>query len=178
MIVTMRLQLRQWRNTDLPKFAALNADPQVMEFMPATLSRWESDALATEIRDRIASHGWGLWAVEILGGATFIGFVGLTPPEFQAHFTPCTEIGWRLAGEHWGKGYATEAAMAACDFAFTQLDLSEIVSFTTVANTRSRRVMARLDMKHDPDDDFDHPGLPVGHPLRRHVLYRLQQPTR
>ena len=119
MIVTTRLQLRQWRNTDLSKFAALNADPQVMEFMPATLSRWESDALAAGIRNRIASYGWGLWAVEILGGAPFIGFVGLTHPEFEAHFTPCTEVGWRLAREHWGKGYATEAALAACDFAFT-----------------------------------------------------------
>ena len=178
MIVTTRLQLRQWRNTDLSKFAALNADPQVMEFMPATLSRWESDALAAGIRDRIASYGWGLWAVKILGGAPFIGFVGLTHPEFEAHFTPCTEVGWRLAREHWGKGYATEAALAACDFAFTQLKLSEIVSFASVANVRSRQVMARLDMKHDPDDDFDHPGLPADHSLRRHVLYRLEQPTR
>ena len=177
MIITARLQLRQWRKTDLPKFAALNADPEVMEFMTTTLSRSESDALAARIRDEIASSGWGVWAVEILGGAPFIGFVGLSQPEFEAHFTPCTEVGWRLAREHWGHGYATEAAMAARAFAFHQLNLPEIVSFTSVANVRSRRVMARLEMEHDPDDDFDHPGLPAGHPLRRHVLYRLLQPS-
>lgn len=177
MIITARLQLRQWRKTDLPKFAALNADPEVMEFMTTMLSRSESDALAARIRDHIASSGWGLWAVEVLGGAPFIGFVGLSQPEFDAHFTPSTEVGWRLAREHWGRGYATEAAVAACVFAFNQLNLSEVVSFTSVANVRSRRVMARLEMKHDPDDDFDHPGFPAGHPLRRHVLYRLLQST-
>ena len=117
-ITTARLRLRPWRDEDLPAFAALNADPRVMEHFPGTLGRAESDALAGRIRDHFEARGFGLWAVEVSGGAAFIGFVGLAVPPFAAHFTPCVEIGWRLAAEHWGKGYATEAAAAALDHGF------------------------------------------------------------
>jgi RimJ/RimL family protein N-acetyltransferase len=175
-IQTARLHLRPWRDEDLPAFAALNADPRVMEFFFKSLDRAESDALAARIRDNLTRRGFGLWAVEVPGVADFIGFVGMTVPAFQAHFTPCVEIGWRLAHDHWGRGYATEAARAALDFGFRQLGLDEIVSFTTVANRRSRAVMERIGMTRSPDDDFDHPGVPEGHPLRRHVLYRAVRP--
>ena len=171
-IDTHRLQLRAWRPEDLPAFAAMNADPRVMEFLPKPLDRAESDARAAQIRDHFARRGFGLWAVEVRGVADFIGFVGLSVPEFEAHFTPCVEVGWRLAREHWGLGYATEAARAALDFGFQGFALEEIVSFTVPANWRSRRVMERIGMTRTPADDFDHPALPVGHPLRRHVLYR------
>jgi ribosomal-protein-alanine N-acetyltransferase len=175
-IQTPRLHLRRWRDADLPAFAAMNADPRVMEFFPKLLDRAESDALATRIRDAFALRGYGLWAVEVPGVAEFIGFVGLAVPHFQAHFTPCVEIGWRLARAHWGHGYATEAARAALEFGFRHLGLGEIVSFTTEANRRSRAVMERIGMTRSPADDFDHPAVPEGHPLRRHVLYRAARP--
>jgi RimJ/RimL family protein N-acetyltransferase len=171
---TRRLRLRVWRDQDLAPFAALNADPRVMEFLPKPLDRAESDALVSRIRDHFARHGFGLWAVEAPGAATFIGFVGLSVPSFRAHFTPCVEIGWRLAHECWGHGYATEAARAALAFGFGDLGLDEIVSFAVPPNWRSRRVMERLGMKRSSCDDFEHPGLPEGHPLRSHVLYRLR----
>jgi RimJ/RimL family protein N-acetyltransferase len=170
---TERLLLRPWRADDLEPFASLNADPRVMEFFISVLSRHESDSLADRIERHLDEHGWGLWAVEISGGAPFAGYIGLATPRFEAHFTPCVEIGWRLAHEHWGRGYATEGARAALAFGFETLKLSEIVSFTVPANLRSRRVMERLGMTRDPADDFDHPALPVEHPLRRHVLYRI-----
>jgi RimJ/RimL family protein N-acetyltransferase len=172
-IRTQRLYLRLWRDEDLPAFAALNADPRVMEFFPKVLDRAESDARVTGIRDHVSRHGFGQWAVEVPGVADFIGFVGLSMPLFQAHFTPCVEVGWRLAREHWGHGYATEAARAALDYGFGPLGLREIVSFTVPANRRSRAVMERIGMTRSPADDFDHPALPEGHPLRRHVLYRV-----
>jgi RimJ/RimL family protein N-acetyltransferase len=171
-LVTPRLRLRPWRDEDLAPFAEMNADPKVMEFLPKPLDRAESDALAARIRDHFACRGFGLWAVEVPGVADFIGFVGLSVPTFEAHFTPCVEVGWRLASEYWGRGYATEAARAALDYGFRRLELAEIVSFTVPANLRSRRVMERIGMIHSPADDFDHPALPEGHPLRRHVLYR------
>jgi RimJ/RimL family protein N-acetyltransferase len=171
-IRTPRLHLRRWRDEDLPAFAAINADPRVMEFFPKLLDRAESDALTARIRDAFARRGFGLWAVEVPGVADFIGFVGLTVPHFEAHFTPCVEIGWRLARAHWGHGYASEAARAALDVGFRYLGLGEIVSFTTEANRRSRAVMERIGMTRSPADDFDHPALSEGHPLRRHVLYR------
>jgi RimJ/RimL family protein N-acetyltransferase len=174
-IRTPRLLLRPWRDEDLPAFAALNADPKVMEFFPKPLDRAESDALAARIRDHFARRGFGLWAVEVPGIADFIGFVGLAVPGFEAHFTPCVEVGWRLAREHWGRGCATEAARAALEFGFLRLGLDEIVSYTVPANRRSRGVMERLGMTRAPADDFDHPLLPEGHPLRRHVLYRASQ---
>lgn len=172
-IRTDRLLLRPWRDDDLEPFSRMNADSEVMEFFPSTLDRVQSDALVHRIQRFFDDRGYGLWAVEVVGGAGFIGFTGLLEPTFSAHFTPCTEVGWRLAREHWGKGYATEAARAALQYGFESVGLREIVSFTTVANTRSRRVMEKLGMTHDPADDFDHPLLPPGHPLRRHVLHRL-----
>ena len=174
-LTTARLRLRQWREEDLAPFAALNADPQVMEFFPKVLTRAESDTVAGRIRDHFARHGFGLWAVEAPGIADFVGFVGLAVPSFEAHFTPCVEIGWRLAREHWGHGYATEAATAALAFAFGDRALEEIVAFTVPANIPSRRVMGRLGMRRLPADDFEHPAIAAGHPLRSHVLYRLRR---
>jgi RimJ/RimL family protein N-acetyltransferase len=170
---TERLLLRRWRPEDRAPFAALNADPHVVEFLARASTRKESDAFAAGIEADFDRNGFGLWAVEILGGAPFAGFIGLATPRFDAHFTPCVEIGWRLAAEHWGRGYATEGARAALAFGFESVGLTEIVSFTTEANVRSRRVMEKIGMTRDPAEDFDHPRLPAGHPLRRHVLYRL-----
>jgi ribosomal-protein-alanine N-acetyltransferase len=170
---TPRLRLRRWRAEDREPFAALNADPRVAEFLSGPLARADSDALIERIESHFEEHGFGLWAVEIPGVAACAGFVGLSVPRFQARFTPCVEVGWRLASGCWGGGYATEAARAALAFGFGELGLDEIVSFTAPANVRSRRVMEKLGMSHSPDDDFDHPALPVGHRLRRHVLYRL-----
>ena len=144
-----------------------------MAHFPATLSREESNTLAARVEAHFDQHGFGLWAVEVPEVAPFVGFVGLSVPRFEAHFTPCVEIGWRLAAEHWGKGYATEGARAVLAFGFETLQLGEIVSFTTAGNLPSRRVMEKIGMTHDPADDFDHPALPEGHPLRRHVLYRV-----
>ncbi len=172
-ITTPRLLLRPWRDADLPLFAQMNADPRVMEFFPGLLTRAESDARVTKYREHVARHGFGWWAVEVVGVADFIGFVGLSIPSFESHFTPCVEIGWRLAYDHWGHGYATEAAMAAMDYAFQRLRRDEIVSFTVPANFRSRKVMERLGMSHSPAEDFDHPSIAAGHTLRRHVLYRI-----
>jgi RimJ/RimL family protein N-acetyltransferase len=173
---TGRLRLRAWRDADRDVFARLNADPRVMQYFPAPLTRHESDGLADRLARHVEAHGWGLWAVEVDGVAPFAGFVGLGRPRFEAHFTPCIEIGWRLAAEYWGRGYATEGGHAALEFGFGDLALPEIVSFTTETNTPSRRVMERLGMTRDPADDFDHPGLPAGHRLRRHVLYRRKNP--
>jgi RimJ/RimL family protein N-acetyltransferase len=177
-LTTPRLLLRTWSDEDLAPFAAMNADPQVMEFFPKPLDRAESDAIVARIRAHFARHGFAQWAVEVPGVADFIGFVGLSIPRFEAHFTPCVEVGWRLAREHWGRGYATEAARAVLEYGFRDLALEEIVSFTTVANTRSRAVMERIGMTRSPDDDFDHPAVPEGHPLRRHVLYRARRSGR
>jgi RimJ/RimL family protein N-acetyltransferase len=171
---TTRLVLRQWREGDFESFAALNADPEVMRFFPAPVTREESDALGRRAERDIAERGWGLWAVEVKESAAFIGFVGLAEPSFDAHFTPAVEVGWRLARDQWGNGYATEAARAATAFGFDELGLDEIVSFTSVVNEPSRRVMERLGMTHDPREDFDHPSVSDG-PLRRHVLYRLRR---
>jgi RimJ/RimL family protein N-acetyltransferase len=170
---TERLLLREWRPEDREPFAALNADPRVMEFMPAALPRAQSDALARRSEAHFAARGYGPWAVEVPGVAPFIGFVGLVVPAFDAHFTPCVEIGWRLAAEHWGHGYATEAARASAAHAFDVVGLEALVSFTTPQNVRSQAVMRRIGMTHDEADDFDHPRLPPGHRLRRHLLYRL-----
>jgi RimJ/RimL family protein N-acetyltransferase len=173
MLSTTRLRLRLWRDEDLPAFAALNSDPRVMEYMPKVLGRAESDASAERINKHFVRYGFGLWAVEVIGVADFIGFTGLSVPRFEAHFTPCVEIAWRLAHDHWGFGYATEAARAARDYGFRHLELEQIVSFTVPANQRSRKVMEHIGMTHSPDDDFQHPLLPEGHRLRHHVLYRL-----
>jgi RimJ/RimL family protein N-acetyltransferase len=172
---TSRLILRPWRDTDRAPFAALNADPVVMEHFRAPLRREESDALADRIAADIDERGWGLWAVEIPGTAAFAGFIGLNPATFDAPFTPAVEVGWRMTRDHWGSGYATEGATAALSFGFDALALGEIVSFTTHRNARSRRVMERLGMRRDPADDFDNPNVPDGDPLRPHVLYRLDR---
>lgn len=170
---TDRLLLRRWREEDRAPFAAMNGDPRVMEFLPSSLDRAASDALAGRIEEHFQAHGFGLWALEVPGVAPFIGFVGLSIPRFEAHFTPCVEIGWRLAFEHWGRGYVTEGARLALARGFGPLALPAVVSFTAVGNRRSCAVMERLKMRRDPAEDFDHPALPEGHPLRRHVLYRL-----
>lgn len=167
--------LREWRDDDLAPFAALNADPVVMEHFPAPLSREHSDELVERLRVRAAEGRPSLWAVEVPGVASFIGFVGLLEPSFDAHFTPCVEVGWRLAKEHWGRGYAPEGARAALAWGFGARGLDEIVSFTSPGNTNSRRVMEKLGMHRDPAEDFEHPSMPVGHPLRSHVLYRLSR---
>lgn len=174
-MLTERLRLRQWTDADLDAFAAMNADPEVMRHFPAVLSRAESAASLDRLRSQLIEHGWGLWALELRGTREFLGFTGLAVPRFDAHFTPAVEIGWRLARPAWGHGYATEAARAAAEYGFTELELSEIVSFTTVSNRASRAVMERLGMTHDSFDDFDHPLLPRDHPLSRHVLYRLRR---
>jgi RimJ/RimL family protein N-acetyltransferase len=168
-----RVLLRRWQAQDREPFAAINADPRVMEFFPGLLSREDSDARVEAIERHWAERGFGLWAVEAPGVAPFIGFVGLSVPRFESQFTPCVEVAWRLAAEYWERGYATEGARAAVEFGFGRLGLKEIVSFTVPANVRSRRVMEKLGMTRDPAEDFDHPLLPEGHPLRRHVLYRL-----
>lgn len=175
MIRTKRLLLRRWVRADLGPFAAMNADPRVMRHFPAPLSRAESDALAARIEAGFAENGFGLWAVEIDGGPSFVGFVGLSVPRFDAHFMPAVEIGWRIAVEHWNRGYATEAGRAALRYGFEAAGLEEIVSFTVPANRASRRVMEKLGMAQDEADDFDHPLLPDGHPLRPHVLYRIRR---
>lgn len=167
---TERLLLRQWRDADREPFAELNADPETMRYFPTTLTREESDATVDWASALIEERGWGLWAVEVVDVVPFVGFVGLNVPRF---WPEVVEIGWRLRREHWGNGYATEAAREALRYGFEQLGLEEIVSFTTVANTPSRRVMERIGMTHDPSRDFDHPGIPDGHPLRRHVLYAI-----
>jgi RimJ/RimL family protein N-acetyltransferase len=173
---TARLRLRPWRDADREPFAALNADPEVTAFLPGPLDRAASDAIVERICAHFDARGFGLWAVEAPGAADFVGFVGLQVPAFEAFFTPCVEVGWRLARAHWGRGYATEAARAAVAHGFGALGLREIVSFTVPANRRSRAVMERLGMRRDPAEDFDHPRLPEGDPRRRHVLYRLPAP--
>lgn len=171
-ILTSRLTLRRWEETDKKPFADLNADPRVRKFFPKILTREESDGLIERIENGFEERGFGLFAAE-LTNAQFIGFIGLSVPQFQASFTPCVEIGWRLAFEHWGNGYATEGARAVLEVAFTKINLPEVVSFTVPANWRSRRVMERIGMKLV--EAFDHPSLPHGHRFKRHVLYKISQ---
>lgn len=173
---TKRLVLREWTDFDLPAFAALSADPRVMEYLPGPLTREESDALAERIREDFAKHGAGLWAVEIPGVESFIGFIGLTVPRFEGSFTPCVEIDARLAFDHWNQGYATEGARAVLEFGFRQLRLRKIFAYAAAGNMRSRRVMEKLGMTRKSKDDFDHPNLEPNHRHRRQVLYRITQP--
>lgn len=171
---TSRLILRRWKSSDREPFARMNADPRVMEYFPATLSRAESDALIDRIEKQLAGRGFSFYAAELRDTGDFIGFIGLSVPSFETHFTPCVEIGWRIAFEHWGRGLATEGAREVLRHGFEDLRLPGIVSFTVPANHRSRRVMEKLGMTLDRDGDFDHPGVAAGHPLRRHVLYRAK----
>jgi RimJ/RimL family protein N-acetyltransferase len=172
-IQTSRLILRQWCKEDLEPLVKLNADPRVMEFLLAPLTCEESVARLEIYSKHIEDYGWGLWAVSASGISDFIGWIGLWPIGFDAHFTPAIEVGWRLLPEFWGRGYATEGAMASLQYGFDTLKLNEIVATTVPANVRSRRVMEKLGMHCDLKDDFDHPKAPDGHPLKRHVLYRV-----
>lgn len=167
---TDRLILRRWKECDREPFAAINADPRVMEFFPARLTRAESDAMIDRMEAHFAVHGFGLLAAELRATGPLAGFIGLATPLFEASFTPCVEIGWRLAVPYWNQGLATEGAAAVLRFAFETLGLPEVVSFTTGRNLRSRRVMEKLEMRYA--GEFEHPMLPLGHPLRPHVLYR------
>ena len=173
MIESQRLLLREWRESDLEAFAGLCADAGVMEHFPSTLTPAQSAEFVARIRQHFVKCGYGFWAVECRNGPPFIGFVGLMQVGFDAPFTPAVEIGWRLAREAWGRGYASEAASAALRWAFESLELDEVVSFTVPANTRPWKVIERIGMRRSPADDFDHPRLPEGDPLRRHVLYRM-----
>ncbi|MCO6000039.1 GNAT family N-acetyltransferase [Actinoallomurus rhizosphaericola] len=177
-LTTERLILRRWRDSDREPFAALNADPEVMEHFPETLDRARSDAFVDRIEEVFEERGFGHWAVEVAATGRFIGFTGLWVPRFDAHFTPTVEIAWRLARPAWGHGYASEAARRVLAFAFEDLRLPEVVSFTAHQNLRSQAVMRRIGMTHDADGDFDHPFIPEGHPLRPHVLFRMRAEER
>jgi 3-dehydroquinate dehydratase/shikimate dehydrogenase len=175
---TERLILRPWKEEDLEPFAKLNADPKVMEYFPSLLSREESDQMVKRMQAKIEERGWGLWAVSAPGVADFIGFIGLNQVDavnLPAPFAPAVEVGWRLAVDYWGKGYATEGAKACLKYGFEVLGLDEIVSFTSIHNRRSQAVMERIGMHRDPKEDFDHPKISEGNWLRKHVLYRLQR---
>lgn len=172
---TERLLLRGFEDSDRDAFAAMNADPEVMRWLQGPRDRTRSDAFVDRIATRWAERGWGLWALERTDTGAFIGYTGLWPAEFEAPFTPAVEVGWRLAREHWGHGFVTEAAGAALRFGFEDAGLAEIVSFTSVGNERSWRVMERIGMLRDPDGDFEHPAVPAGSPVRPHVLYRLDR---
>ena len=165
--------MRAWTSADRVPFALLNADPDVARYLAGPMAASDSDAFADRIEAGFETHGFGLWAAEVIATGEFIGYIGLSRPRFEAPFTPAVEIGWRLARQAWGHGYATEAARAALAFGFGPARLDEIVSFTTVTNARSRAVMDRLGMSRNADDDFDHPMLAATNPLRPHVLYRL-----
>lgn len=172
---TERLLLRRFTAADRAPFAAMNADARVMRHFPALLTQAESDAMVDRIEMHFLEHGYGLWAAELSSTAEFIGFIGLIVPTWEAAFTPCVEIGWRLRTGHWGQGLATEGARAVVQHSFTELDLRELVSLTVPANRPSRRVMEKLGFARDAAGDFYHPQLPAGHPLRPHVLYRLRR---
>ncbi len=173
MIETPRLILRQWLPEDYPSFAQMSKNPKVMQYFPKLLSRSESDALIDKFHDIIDRQGWGFWAVELKATHQFIGFVGLHEQTTQFSFSPCVEIGWRLDQAYWGQGYAKEAAQAALKFAFDQLALEKVVSFTTLENTKSQSVMQKLNMTYVKD--FQHPALAVDHPLCWHVLYQIEK---
>lgn len=175
-IETDRLVLRRWREEDLAPFAAMNADPVVMEYLPALLDRAESDAFAARCDAALAADGYGLFAVEVKGGPAFVGYVGVRSlaGDDTLPFAAEGEVGWRLAHGAWGRGYAPEGALASMAECFTVHGFTEIVSFTSVGNTRSQSVMRKIGMHRDPADDFDHPRVAPGHRLRPHVLYRLR----
>lgn len=171
-IETERLVLREWKELDLEPFSSMNADPEVMRYFPAVLSKQESDDFAKEIQKRIDDQGYGLWAVELKSSSEFIGFVGLNSPKVNLPFNPCVEIGWRLTKAAWGNGYATEAAKACLAFAFDTLSLNEVLSFTSILNKPSVSVMKRLGM-HNTKNNFQHPSVPDGNPLKEHVLFSI-----
>ena len=174
-LITRRLILRPWQEADRAKFRALNGDPEVMVHFPRPLTAERSDAIMDAWQEHIVRHGWGFWAVERNLDGAFVGAVGIAHATFDAPFTPTVEIGWRLSKDYWRKGYALEAASEALRFGFERLRLGEIVAFTLPANLPSRGVMERLGMTTNPADDFEHPAVEEGHPMRAHVLYRLKQ---
>jgi len=172
---TDRLILRPWRAADREPFAAMSADPEVMRYLMPVADRTESDAIADRLAAHIEEYGFGFWALEAPGVAPFVGFTGLLHVGDDMPFAPAVEIGWRLAREHWGKGYSSEAAMASLAYGFETLKLDEIVALTVPANSRSQAVMKRIGMSRDPADDFEHPRLADGDPLKSHVLYRIKR---
>lgn len=174
-IKTTRLLLRPWKEEDLEPYAKLNSDPRVMKYFPSILTRKESDESARLAASHIEKYGWGKWAITLIETGEFVGRVGLEEIDFEASFAPNIELGYRLAFEHWGKGYASEGAKASLEYGFKTLSLTEIVAFTPIQNLRSQLVMERLGMHHNPKDDFDHPKLPESHPLKQHVLYRISK---
>lgn len=177
-LTTGRLLLREWQDGDRAPYAALNGDADVMRHFPAPLTPQQSDEMVDRMIAKWKRDGHGLWAVEVIETGEFIGFIGLAAPTWTTSFTPCVEVGWRLSASSWGHGYAPEGARAAVEWGFANLDLpgDEIVSFTTVENAKSRRVMEKIGMTRDPADDFDHPMVPDWSGVR-HVLYRLPRPT-
>jgi RimJ/RimL family protein N-acetyltransferase len=175
-VETARLLMREWRDSDRAPYAALNADPEVMRHFPSTLTLQQSSEMIDRMRASWADRGFGLWAVERVDTSELVGFVGLAAPVWQAAFTPCVEVGWRLARQHWGNGFAPEAATAALQWGFANVDLphDEIVSFASESNANSRRVMEKIGMVRDVERDFDHPLLPEWSG-RHHVLYRIDR---
>lgn len=171
---TARLKIRSWRDTDHQRYAEINADPRVREFLGATLTRPQSDAQISAFDAHERKHGFTFWAVELPTLEPCIGFIGLEITDYSAHFTPAIEIGWRLDPTYWGQGYASEGASAVLKYAFEKLGLEEIVAVTVPQNVKSQSVMNRLGMTYSPDDDFDHPDEEPGHPLQRSVLYRIR----
>jgi RimJ/RimL family protein N-acetyltransferase len=165
-----QVTLRQWRDSDLEVYAAMNSDPEVMRYFPSLLSREQSEDSLARQRSLIEQRGWGLWALDVDGA--FAGFTGLAVPGFEAPFMPCVEAGWRLRREYWGRGVAYRGALQVLEYGFRILKLPEIVSFTAAVNVPSRRLMERLGFIHDATGDFEHPSIPEGHQLRHHVLYR------
>ena len=174
-IKTNRLLLRQWRDTDLEQFVAINQDPKVMRYLPKVLSHDEVQQMISKMKLSITKNGYGFYACEEKSSALCIGFIGLNKPSFKAHFTPCVEIGWRLGSQYWNQGYATEGAKAVLDFGFHELSFPEIVSFTVPNNKASIRVMEKIGLILSPKESFLHPLLPQNHKLSKHVLYRLKK---
>ncbi len=174
MLETSRLVLRPWEDRDREPFRRMNADPRVMEYFAAPLLPAESDAMIQRIQSHMDRHGFGFFAAALRDTGELIGMVGMSHVPFEAHFTPCVEIGWRIAAAYWNRGFATEGARECLRYAREVLALAEVVAFTVPGNLRSRRVMEKLGMTRNPEDDFEHPRLPEGHPLRRHVLYRTR----
>jgi RimJ/RimL family protein N-acetyltransferase len=175
-LVTERLVLRGWEDSDRDALARLNADAQVMEYFPATLSRAESDAAMDRWLASWSDYGFGMWCAERRDSAAFVGIIGLARATFEASFTPVVEVGWRLSPEHWGQGLASEGGRASLRFGFetNAADAADgIVALTARTNVRSQRVMQRLGMRYEPENDFDHPGVPAGHRIRPHVLHRI-----
>ena len=172
---TRRTLLRQWKDSDLPAWCAMNADAQVRRYFPAPLGFEQAVQEAGRMRAAITQRGWGMWALELPGQLPFAGTVGLHVTTIDAPFVPTVELGWRLCREAWGRGLATEAAQAAAQFAFEHLQLDELTAYTAEENLPSQAVMQRLGMQHDTADDFDHPLIAAGQPLRRHRLFRLRR---